>query len=230
MTMTVPMGFVFHSRSCWALLAAMLVPLLMPGCSSAPMNDAPRKIEVKPTVATHPVYFGVGETNLSSAETDSLRSFMEGGRLTKIQSVTVVAADNPVAAARSARVDATLNEFGYTHTDGLAASGVADNAVAVVVKRIAAVPPACPQWQGLGGYDPLNSPMANLGCANAMNLYLMVADPRDLVSGRTMGPADAQPGMIAVDNYRNAKPDGLVSAGTGASGGGSSSSGGASGQ
>jgi hypothetical protein len=36
--------------------------------------------------------------------------------------------------------------------------------------------------------------------------------------------------MIAVDNYRNAKPDGLVSEGTGATGGGSGSSGGTSGQ
>jgi pilus assembly protein CpaD len=194
------------------------------------MNDAPRKIEIKPTIATHPVYFAVGETAMSPVETDSLRSFMEGGRLTKIQSVTVMAADNPVAAERVAQVDATLNELGYTHTSAVAQSGLADNAVAVVVKRLAAVPPACPQWQGLGGYDPLNSPMANLGCANAMNLYLMVADPRDLVSGRNMGPADAQPGMIAVDNYRNAKPDGLVSAGTGATGGGSGTSGGASGQ
>jgi pilus assembly protein CpaD len=231
MTMTVPMSFVFHSRTCWALLAAMLVALLMPGCSTPlQMVDAPRQIEIKPTVAIHPVYFAAGETTMSPAETDALRSFMAGGRLTKIQSVTVVAADNPVASARGAQVDAALTEFGYTHTESPAQPGLADNAVAVVVKRIAAVPPACPQWQGLGGYDPLNAPMSNLGCANATNLYLMVADPRDLVSGRTMGPVDAQPGMIAVDNYRNAKPDGLVSAGTGSSGGGGGSSGGSSGQ
>jgi pilus assembly protein CpaD len=64
--------------------------------------------------------------------------------------------------------------------------------------------------------------MSNLGCANATNLYLMVADPRDLVSGRMLGPADGEEAVRAVDNYRSGKLDSLSWGPGGGSGGGSS--------
>jgi len=96
---------------------------------------------------------------------------------------------------------------------------------------LAALPPACPDWAPIGQYDPYNLPMKNLGCANATNLYLMVADPRDLVSGRLLGPADGAEAVRSVDNYRAGKLDNLSwgpGGGSGGGGSGGSSSGGSS--
>lgn len=43
-----------------------------------------------------------------------------------------------------------------------------------------------------------------LGCANTANLGLMVADPVDLVHGRTLAPAEGGPAAQAVAKYRTA--------------------------
>lgn len=230
-----------RSRTCWALLAAMLAALLLPGCASNQsnaMNDPPKAIAVKPVLATHPVYFDNGSAVLSPAEIDGLRAFLGEGRITRIDTVTVYAGDSQLASVRASRVSDALSNLGFTHV--VAPSGHSgDDSVAVVVKRLAALPPACPDWAQIGQYDPDNLPMKNLGCANATNLYLMVADPRDLVSGRLLGPADGDEAVRSVDNYRSGKLDNLSwgpgggsggsSSGSGSSGG-SSTSGGGSGQ
>jgi len=212
-----------RSRTCWALLAAMLVALLLPGCSNQPdaMNDPPKAITVKPVLATHPVYFDNGSAMLSPAEIDGLRAFLGEGRVTKIDSITVQAGDSQLGSARASRVSDALSNLGYTHVVA-PSSQPGNDAVAVVVKRLAAMPPACPDWNQIGQYDPHNLPMSNLGCANATNLYLMVADPRDLVSGRMLGPADGEEAVRAVNNYRSGKLDSLSWGPGGGSGGGSS--------
>lgn len=217
------MNTYLRSRTCWALLAAMLVALLLPGCSSQfdAMNDPPKAIVVKPVLATHPVYFDDGSAVLSPAEIDGLRAFLGEGRITKIDSITVQAGGSQLGSARASRVSDALSNLGYTHVVA-PSSQPGDDGVAVVVKRLAALPPACPDWAQIGQYDPDNLPMKNLGCANATNLYLMVADPRDLVSGRLLGPADGAEAVRTIENYRSGKLDSLSWGPGGGSGGGSS--------
>ena len=65
--------------------------------------------------------------------------------------------------------------------------------------------PGCPDWSRDPGYDPRNEPLSNLGCANAFNLGLMVADPRDLSTGTPTAPADATREAEAVIRYRTDK-------------------------
>jgi pilus assembly protein CpaD len=218
-----------RSRTCWALLAAMLVALLLPGCSSTTpegLVDAPKAVAVKPVLATHPVAFDDGSAMLSPAEIDDLRAFLAEGRVTKIDSITIYAGDSQLGSARASRVSDALSNLGYTHVVAPSNQPGGDS-VAVVVKRLAAMPPSCPDWGPVGHYDPNNLPMKNLGCASATNLYLMVADPRDLVSGRMLGPADGDEAVRSVDNYRSGKLDNL-SWGSGSTTGGSGSSGGGS--
>ena len=47
--------------------------------------------------------------------------------------------------------------------------------------------------------------MSNLGCANAVNLGLMVADPNDLAMGTPTAPADAAREAEAIVRYRTDK-------------------------
>jgi type IV pilus biogenesis protein CpaD/CtpE len=92
--------------------------------------------------------------------------------------------------------------------------------VVVSVESFSARAQNCPDWSKSSGYDPLNQPNSNLGCANARNLADMVVDPRDLEMGRTPGPASGTLGAAAVDRLYSdkAKNPATTQLGIGASG------------
>jgi len=62
--------------------------------------------------------------------------------------------------------------------------------------------PGCPDLSTLmiGSYS--NEQSSNLGCANQINLGLMVADPRDLVRGRNEGMARSEREIRTIAGYR----------------------------
>jgi pilus biogenesis lipoprotein CpaD len=62
----------------------------------------------------------------------------------------------------------------------------------------------CRYWPATGlSADVAGLP--DLGCANTSNLAAMVADPRDLLEGRPLGPADGAREIGAVQRYRTDK-------------------------
>lgn len=231
-----------RSRSGWAFAAAIAAALLLSGCSHAPSDVSLNRIQTKGVEATHMVAFAPGSATLTPSETDGLRAFLGTGRLTGINSVTLVGGDSPIANARRARVSETLSALGFPHRLAPADPSFTADAVMIAVDRKVAMPPACPNWSPIGSFDPSNAPLSNLGCATRTDLYLMVADPHDLVSGHALAPADAAPSMAAVAAYRSGKPaaglgsadgSGGASAGgtsTGSGGGSMTSAGGGYGQ
>ena len=70
-----------------------------------------------------------------------------------------------------------------------------------MVGRYAVTLPPCPNWSMPRANDFTNAPPSNFGCANAVNLGLMVASPGDLAQGRTLAAADGKPAAAAVDRY-----------------------------
>jgi type IV pilus biogenesis protein CpaD/CtpE len=81
------------------------------------------------------------------------------------------------------------------------------NTVSLVLQETVVVPPKCGDWPVFAGDQPSNAPSLYLGCALRNNLYQMVVNKRDLAVGQTPGPADAEPGMRAVQKYREGTPD-----------------------
>ena len=61
--------------------------------------------------------------------------------------------------------------------------------------------PDCPDQARLLGSDPSNVSGSNFGCATAVNLSRMVADPTDLQQGRSLASGDAQVLSAAVRRY-----------------------------
>ena len=80
-----------------------------------------------------------------------------------------------------------------------------DREAEIVVAAWTVLLPGCPNWSGDPAFDPLNRPLSNLGCANAVNLGLMVADPRDLGPGTPLSPADGVREAEAITRYRTDK-------------------------
>lgn len=66
-------------------------------------------------------------------------------------------------------------------TAGVGAPGT----VRVVISRSTARVPGCPDWKDKGENNHHGGSSTNYGCATAGNLAAMVADPQDLIEGRT---------------------------------------------
>ena len=109
-----------------------------------------------------------------------------------------------------------LSRNGYSvATLPTAPDAVPANSLLVVVERYVVTPPDCPDWTKSPNGDHENAVTSNFGCANVTNLGLMVADPRDLVVGRDLGPADADYTSLAIQRYRAGKTAPLPGASAG---------------
>lgn len=114
---------------------------------------------------------------------------------------------NPAAQQDVARV---ADAYGMLLSEGapLTAGAVAPGSVRVVVSRSAATVPGCPLWNSseIGGRL---TTAPNYGCAVNSNLAAMIADPGDLVIGRSGDPSiDAATAAKAIRAYRSKAPTG----------------------
>lgn len=79
----------------------------------------------------------------------------------------------------------------------------------VVVSRSTASVPGCPSWRDRSQADLVGGQGDNYGCAMASNLAAMVADPQDLVRGRTTSTdLRTATGSRAIQTYQNKEPTG----------------------
>lgn len=107
-----------------------------------------------------------------------------------------------VAARYGLLVDATAP---VTHGE------IAPGSIRVIVSRMTASVPNCPDWSRPSTANFNGHTMSNYGCATNGNLAAMVADPRDLISGRTgASSVDAATSSKAIRTYRKAPPTGAA--------------------
>ncbi len=168
--------------------------------------ESPKTVKLDWVHFEHLVAFPYGGATLAPDAQARLATFLT--RTAPGYGDEVLVGPGPVparlAGAAAARTDAVA--------DALRARGVAahiaapeiapvrwDGAVRVVVGRYLMRTPDCPDWTKPPDGDPLNRPHSNWGCATATNLDLMVANPADLVHGRTMTADD---GDQAARTYR----------------------------
>jgi pilus assembly protein CpaD len=79
----------------------------------------------------------------------------------------------------------------------------------VIVSRMRATVPNCPNWSVPAQPSADNRAMSNFGCAVNSNLAAMVANPQDLVYGREgSGVGDSLTASKAIGSYRKAEPTG----------------------
>jgi len=84
------------------------------------------------------------------------------------------------------------------------AGAVAPGAVRVVVSRMTASVPSCPDWSDAARVTGTTTTQSNYGCAVNSNLAAMIADPADLVLGQAGSPAgDSREIPRSVRTYRS---------------------------
>jgi len=149
---------------------------------------------------------------LPTAEVDRLAGWMASLRLGYGDRVAVdsnAAADNAVretVAALAARYGLLLSED-VPLTNGTVAPGTAR----VIVSRMHASVPGCPDHSRVSGIEFEGNTNSNYGCATNSNLAAMVARPEDLVRGQPGSPSsDPAVAFKAIDQLRKGPPTGAA--------------------
>lgn len=107
-------------------------------------------------------------------------------------------------AALAARYGLLLDD-----TAPLTAGEITPGNVRVVVSRIKANVPSCPDWSRASQPDMTGHASSNYGCATNSNLAAMIANPEDLLSGRSGSPVSSTlASSKAVKTYRDAPTTG----------------------
>jgi len=101
--------------------------------------------------------------------------------------------------------------YGILLQEGAPATGgtIAPGTVRVIVSRLKASVPGCPDWSRTSGINFNNHAVSNYGCAINGNMAAMIADPEDLVRGKTGNiQVDSDLAGKAIKAYREADPTG----------------------
>lgn len=179
----------------------------------APREVAPQKnrIQVERMLYRHTVAFTGDAEQPSAGERRALRAFLKETGADRDATVVVTANPGTMADRRRREVIRMLRGMGFRPRpedpllDPKPASG---DDVLVRVARYHAIPPDCPDFSRSRIGDYYNMTTSNFGCASATNLSLMVSNPRDLLRGRELPPADAERQARRVRHYRiGKKPD-----------------------
>jgi pilus assembly protein CpaD len=190
---------------CLALACGVLQACDAPGEWST--NEAPRQLRVDFERMTHTATYAPEATQLAPGEQEKLASFLQVAQVTTDDHVYLEPTSNDRHnASRISALARDLTRRGYVvATLPPGRDAVPPNALLVTVERYVVTPPDCPNWTKSPNGDHENAPSSNFGCANLTNLGLMVADPRDLLIGRDMGPESAAHAGLAIQRYREGK-------------------------
>lgn len=191
------------------LLAAFAPALLLGGC----MGTENRGLEsVHQPVVSRTDYLldlATGPAGLAPGESQRLAGWLASLRLGYGDGVAV---DDPSGSRNVKRsVAAATGSYGLLIAEAPPVTGspLAPGMVRVVITRMHASVPGCPDWSRNESSEFNGNTSSNQGCSINSNLAAMVANPGDLVRGQTgSGINDPATNYRAVDAYRKAAPSG----------------------
>lgn len=113
--------------------------------------------------------------------------------------------------SRRGAVAAVARRYGLVIATGapVTQGRVSPGSLRVIVSRSGAYVPDCPNWERQTFPDFENSTASNFGCATNSNLAALIANPDDLVSGRSPGQTTTVFTNKALESIRDVKPTGL---------------------
>lgn len=193
------------------LIATALVPALLTGACAGTKNRGLESVH-QPVVSRSDYALDVATSGntLAPGEEQRLAGWMASLRLGYGDQVAI---DDPNPYGGGVREDVAreVSRYGLLVSDEapLTNSPVAPGMVRVVVSRMKASVPGCPDFSRVRGPDFEGNTGSNHGCAVNSNLAAMVANPTDLIHGQTgNGVTDAATSGRAIDIYRKAAPTG----------------------
>ena len=197
------------------LILSATMALTLAACQGGPEYwtgaEAQHGNAVEWVLIDHDVRFASGSGSLRAGERDRLVAFLGRHDVDYNDDLYVEVgglATDRVGRARRAAIEQVLRREHYQLADAPApGTGMAPTpgSVTLTIGRYVVVPPNCPDWRKPSNFDPNNTVSSNYGCATEANLGLMIADPRDLVVGRSIGPGEGGGSAASVARYRRGK-------------------------
>lgn len=207
-------------RHACSVLALCLAPLVMTGCtdhrlithSTWKQQEEIARPQVQRVDVQHVIAFAPKALEVSDVEREAIAMFVRQNNIQPGSHVSVAAPTKTAAqGARSRnRLASVRNELQRLGISSSIVNAEATNnqssgdEVVVFAQTVAVLPPDCPGYNTPIQLDYEWRPNTKLGCANAINLGLMVANPSDLAQGRPVGPADGEAMALGVQRYRTA--------------------------
>ena len=187
-----------------------LLALVLGACSANTVDQrefvqAPKQNEVFWVDYDHTARFAPLEISLSAAETARLDAFLRQiGASFQDNYVIDPGGDDPLSLQRAEVLQSALRTRLPTIRPVVQRrpDGPKLNQARLFVGRHVVITPNCGDWSKPSGTDIFNGPTSNFGCATIANLGIMVADPGDLIRGRSLGPGVAGAAVLGIERYR----------------------------
>jgi len=196
----------FAMRKQWILIAALTAA----ACTGT-QNRGLESVH-QPVVSRNDYVFDVATTRsgLAPGEAQRLAGWMAALRLGYGDHVAI---DDPNGYAPAAhdQVATQVARYGLLLSDDAPMTDAppAPGMLRVVVSRMKATVPGCPDFSRVSQPNYENQTGSNQGCAINSNLAAMVANPMDLVRGQSgSGMTDTFAASKAIDTFRKAAPTG----------------------
>ncbi len=187
-----------------------LTTLISLGISLAACGTSNRGLESvhQPVVSRADYAFDVNTASdgLASGDAARLSGWFDALKLGYGDKVSVDMGGNYADGAAKASIASVAARYGLLldDTPPLVGGDVPPGSARVIVSRLKASVPSCPDWSGNKGPNFSNDAPSNYGCAANTNLASMIADPEDLIRGKTgVGTTDAASSGKAVKLYRS---------------------------
>lgn len=198
-------------------LLSIVTCLVLASCSGAANfadGDNQKRNQVQMIKIPFMMTFEAGRTDLSDEGVTGLDNFMMrsnvsyGDELSLDFPLNRDGSLSDMSRKRLVFMAGHLKERGLRLSSDVTPYGMspADNQARFLISRYVVTPPVCGDWSqpSMGNYA--NASLSELGCSNQANLGLMVANPRDLITGVTNGVPDTENSAKAVLTYRTKKP------------------------
>jgi pilus assembly protein CpaD len=191
--------------------AILLAAAVLSGCAGHTPTDLPDRgvASVNVPVLTRADFVfdaAAPDGSLAPGEAARLNAWFAGLDLGYGDSIYV---DGPYGARSD--VAQVAGNYGLLVSPSAPVAGgpLAPGTARVIVSRMRASVPYCPNWSLPAQPNPENRNLSNFGCAVNSNLAAMVANPQDLVHGREgTGVGDSLTASKAIGSYRKAEPTG----------------------
>jgi len=207
----------FADRRIASLALVLIVPVMLAGCSNydrdkryatysgwKQMDPTPQP-QVVAAPVRHAVRFAPGGGEIGGVESEALDLFLNrnavtgGGRVWLAAATPGALADRRLVAVRD-RLWALGIAAGTSQPP--AGGGLGADEILVTAQTTVVLAPDCPGYNQPTSFDFERRPELVMGCANAANLGLMIANPADLVQGQALAPADALAATLAIQRYQ----------------------------
>lgn len=193
-----------------ALLSACGAPAS--GGGPVPLTPLSRwQLRVEPQMDQ--IALAVHDNGLSATQRSALSDLMMRARAEQSSEIVVEmpSGDDPASLQMGWAIAEALRPAGIPVRT--AAYSAPDPRAPVVVgfARLQAVTYDCSrQWGSLTRHAD-NGSAVGLGCATVSNMAAQIADPRDILGQRPMGPADAGRRTVVIQHYRQGEPTAATS-------------------